>query len=204
MWRLLLRAFLSECWWQGKNALLFKVFCYNLQTCNMMYFLCLELLPKNCRKTCCNKNRNENWEMSGFSQEASLESLCGWYSSSMTWFALQRAPPSLYFQLYFFLNYKKKHLPLPRFELTTFRVTTRCSTTELLWLMIFGLLFYCTSRWFGGTPKWGNTKIKRPLLVNQVTDELYLTVTSFFAKNKKWDKPSTVILPWWKEATQTI
>ena len=53
-------------------------------------------------------------------------------------------------------------MPLLRFELTTFRVTTRCSTTELLWLMIFGLLFYCPSRWFGGTQKWGNTKIKRP------------------------------------------
>ena len=64
-------------------------------------------------------------------------------------------------------------MPLQRYELTTFKVTTRRSTTELLWLMIFGLLFYFTSRWFGGTPKWGNTKIKYPLLVNQVTNELY-------------------------------
>ena len=72
---------------------------------------------------------------------------------------------------YFVLKYKKD-LPLPRFELITFRVTTRCSTTELLWLMIFGLLFYCIYRWFGGIPKWGNTKIKHPLFVNQVTDDL--------------------------------
>ena len=74
---------------------------------------------------------------------------------------------------YFVLNYKKD-LPLPRFELTTFRVTTRRSITEILWLLIFGLLYYCTCRWFGGTPKWRNTKIKRPLLVNKVTDELYM------------------------------
>ena len=38
----------------------------------------------------------------------------------------------------------KKDFPLPRFELTTFRVTSRRSTNEVLWLMTFGLLFYST------------------------------------------------------------
>ena len=38
-----------------------------------------------------------------------------------------------------------------RFELTTFRVTARCSTTELLWLMIFDMLFLKLYLWFGGT-----------------------------------------------------
>ena len=41
---------------------------------------------------------------------------------------------------YFVLNYKKKKMPLPRIELTTFRVTARCSANELLWLMIIGSL----------------------------------------------------------------
>ena len=40
----------------------------------------------------------------------------------------------------------KKSLPLLGFELTTFRVAAGCSTTELLWLTIFGVLFYITFR----------------------------------------------------------
>ena len=42
-------------------------------------------------------------------------------------------------------------MPLLRFELTTFRVTARCSTTELLLLMIFDVLFFKLYQRFGGT-----------------------------------------------------
>ena len=48
------------------------------------------------------------------------------------------------------LNDKKKVLPLLRFELTTFRVLVRCSTTELHGLMIFAIQFFQLYVWFGG------------------------------------------------------
>ena len=77
---------------------------------------------------------------------------------------------------------RKKVLPCLGFELTTFLVTDRRSTTELPWLMLLCYLFYYYCIWFVGTPKWGYTKSKSPLLVKK-SRVCYMAIFSQALKN---------------------